>query len=134
MAQRPISDFYGTGWAFPLNASGGRLEMASDEASIAQAILIILQTNKGERVMMPDFGCDLEKLLFSPDNKTTFHIAEQSVERALSEWEPRIKVLGVSAGPDANDMSRLLIKVEYLVRSKNSRHNLVYPFYLRGSS
>lgn len=131
MAQRDNVDFYGTGWAFPLDAAGGRVATISDEANIAQAILMILRTNRGERVMMPDFGSDLDRLLFSAENRATFHLAEAAVRRALGKWEPRIKVLEVDVSPDPRERDRLLVSVEYVIRARNSRHNLVYPFYVR---
>lgn len=128
------ADFYGTGWAFPLDAAGGRVATLSDEANIAQSILLILQTDRGERVMMPEFGCDLSRLVFAPDNQSTYYLAEAAVKRALSNWEPRIRVLDVTAAPDRANPACLLVSVDYIIRSKNSRQNLVYPFYLRGSS
>ena len=127
-------DFLGNGWAFPLDASGGSVAMVADQDSIAQAILMILQTNPGERVMLPDFGCALARLVFAPDNSATLHLIETEVTRALRAWEPRIRVTGVTADPEPTHRNRVVVSVDYLIRARNSRHNLVYPFYLEGSA
>jgi phage baseplate assembly protein W len=127
----------GAGWYFPihyqhsLDPSGpAPLAMAADEVSVRQSIEIILSTRKGERVMRPDFGCDLDRLLFAPNNGATQALAEFEVREALVAWEPRIEVLDVRARAGGASGEQLLIDVSYRVRSTDNRFNLVYPFYL----
>jgi phage baseplate assembly protein W len=125
--------FLGVGWAFPPQLTpSGELATAAYEEDIRQAIRIILGTAQGERVMRPDFGAELRTLLFEPLSTTTLSLAQHYVERALIEWEPRIDVFAVRAGLDGGEPSRarLLIEIEYRVRSTNTFYNLVYPFYL----
>jgi phage baseplate assembly protein W len=97
---------------------------------VRQSIEIILSTSKGERVMRPDFGCDLNKLLFAPNNGATQALAEFEVTEALRAWEPRIEVLDVSVRAGGDNGEVLLIDIDYRVRSTDNRFNLVYPFYL----
>ena len=47
-------------------SAGGGIEMVEEEESVRQAILLLLGTVPGERVMRPDYGCDLHRLVFSP--------------------------------------------------------------------
>jgi hypothetical protein len=51
----------GTGWAFPLrpDATRGNLGYRSGAEKVREAILLILQTEPGERVMRPTFGAGL---------------------------------------------------------------------------
>lgn len=124
----------GAGWHFPIAradpAGAAPLAMAADELSVRQSIEIILSTRKGERVMRPDFGCDLDRLLFAPNNGATQALAEFEVREALVAWEPRIEVLDVRARAGGASGEQLLIDVSYRVRSTDNRFNLVYPFYL----
>lgn len=80
--------------------------------------------------MRPDFGCELNKLLFSPNNGTTQALAAFEVGEALKTWEPRIDVVDVSVQAGGDNGEQLLINIEYRMRSTDSRFNLVYPFYL----
>ena len=105
------------------------LELIEGEESIREAILIILGTRPGERVMRPDFGCNLQELVFAPNNTATATLAEFHVSEALQKWEPRIEILKVTADP-GTERERLDIRIEYRVNSTNTRNNLVYPFYL----
>jgi len=124
-----LADFLGKGWAFPVAFSPQGIEISPGEKSIQEAIWIILATSPGERVMRPDFGCDIHRLVFSVIDATTVGRAAQEVRLALIRWEPRIDVLDV----DTEVRGRgevLLISVHYRNRSTNNYFNLVYPFYL----
>lgn len=123
-------DFLGSGWAFPVQVVGGKVAMAAGELDIRQAIGLILDTAFGERLMRPDFGCAIQELVFAAQNETTYHLAAHYVQKALAEWEPRIEVEAVRAARDPARAAVLLISIDYVIRSKNQRANLVYPFYL----
>lgn len=124
-------EFLGVGWGFPLAADAtGEITMAIYEQDIHQAIHIILGTAPGERVMRPDFGAGLKALVFEPVNTTTMALVKQRVEEALITWEPRIDLLGVRVETDPQLRNKLLINIDYRVRTTNTFYNLVYPFYL----
>ncbi|NOS89427.1 MAG: GPW/gp25 family protein [Methylococcaceae bacterium] len=125
--------FLGRGWKFPveINKETRCFAEAEYEASIQQAIEIILSTAKGERVMRPDFGCGIHELVFAVNNASTIGLAKFEVEEALRHWEPRIEVLEIEATISGNNAEKLLINVVYKVRTTDNRFNFVYPFYLQ---
>src|SRR5262249_43940187 len=87
------ADFLGRGWGFPTAVGlGDEINMVADEDDIRQAIRIILETDPGERVMRPDFGAGLRRMVFEPINTSTMALVRQRVEAALVAWEPRIEV------------------------------------------
>ncbi len=127
-------EFLGKGCEFPVNVNlKGKIEMSSYEDDIKEAIWIILGTSKGERVMRPDFGCGIYDYVFAPINISTMGLIEASVREALVFWEPRIEVTNVKVSADKTEEEKLLISIDYRVRTTNNRFNLVYPFYLRES-
>jgi len=125
-------EFQGRGWSFPivLDDTGGIAE-ASEEDKVRQSIETILRTAPGERVMRPDFGCGIHELVFDTLGGGLIGRVVSVVSDALATWEPRIDVLDVSAQQDTDDPTRLLIEIDYRVRSTNSRFNLVFPFYVQ---
>lgn len=127
------SGFLGTGWAFPVGPDPDHLDqgirLVGGVDAIRRSIWLILGTAPGERVMRPDFGCAIHDAVFDPNDASTAGRVGRSVREALARWEPRIDVLDVYAVPDPEDRHRLLIEINYRVRSNNSRFNLVYPFY-----
>ena len=121
--------FLGVGWSFPLEFESGQVKLAEYEASVHQAIWIVLGTARGERVMRPDFGCGIHDLVFDMSNATTAGLIAYEVRQALLRWEPRIGVLDVRVTPDQSGQ-HLRVDIDYQIRATNSRYNLVYPFYL----
>lgn len=127
MAQK---DFLGTGWAFPVRiGAGGRVALAHHERDIEQAIVMILLSPKGQRVLRPEFGCRIHELIFAPNDSTTAGLAAYYVEEALAMWEPRIAVQHIDVSPDPDAAERMLIKIDYTIKATNDRRSLVYPFY-----
>lgn len=124
-------DFLGVGWTSPVELENGQIKVAKYEESVRQSIGMILSTAKGERVMRPDFGCDIHDKVFAPNSLGTVGQIVSDVRDALIEWEPRIDVLDVDTIPDSSQPNVILIQVNYQVRTTNNIFNLVYPFYLQ---
>lgn len=76
--------------------------------------------------MRPDYGCNLHRLVFSPNDDTTAGLAIHYVRRALERWERRIDILELDATANEHDPARLDIRLEYRVRSTRSRATLHY--------
>lgn len=124
--------FLGNGWSFPIClGADGRIETVAFEEDIDQAIKIILGTDRGERVMRPDFGAGLNSFVFEPVSDATMQLVKTRVEESLIDWEPRIDVESVKVTTDPVDRHMLVIEVSYRVRATNTLRNLVYPFYLQ---
>ena len=122
----------GSGFQFPfrINQRGG-LAVTAYEEKVKESIKTILSTARGERVMRPDFGCDIHAFVFATLDATNLTLIKSAVRDALVRWEPRIEVRDVDILMDAIGQDQLRISVTYTVRITNSVANLVYPFYLR---
>lgn len=126
-------EFLGRGWSFPVTTGpSDEIELSAGVTDIEESIRLVLATAKGERVMRPEFGCGIHEFTFAAVDTTTLTRIETSVESALTEWEPRIDVLGVDTDTSELETGRLDILIEYRVKATNDERNLVYPFYLDG--
>lgn len=128
--------FLGKGWKFPIEVdeTTGRIKMSAYEEDIAEAIRIILWTSKGERVMRPDFGCGLRNYVFSTMDATSLRLLASDIEEAIRVWEPRVEHAEVTISDNEIDSGKLMINIDYVVRSTNNLYNLVYPFYIHEGS
>ncbi len=126
------SSFLGTGWSFPpsFSRATGEVALISDEADILQSIEIILATQPGERLMQPNFGCELSQFLFEEIQQGVITSIKGIVSDALLYHEPRIKVNEVEVDASDSETGLLLITIDYTIRQTNARSNLIYPFYL----
>src|SRR4029077_2300105 len=112
-------------WSFPVEPdASGSLGYAADEQKIQQAVLLILGTAQGERVMRPEFGSRLRELVFASLNSSTKSLVAGAITDALVKWEPRIDVLSVTAQEQTSDDGTLMVNIEYRVRATNSVFNL----------
>jgi uncharacterized protein len=126
-----MSDVLGSGWAFPVHVDRqtGRVGLAHRAQDIEQAIMMILLTPKGQRMMRPEFGSQLHELIFAPNDATSAGLAAYYVEQALGMWEPRIRVQEVTARPDPQNAACLLIDIRYEIKATHDSRALVFPFY-----
>jgi uncharacterized protein len=124
------TDILGKGIAFPLqlNSRGG-IKDSSQAQKIKESMLMIIGTQYGERLMRPNFGCNLKSLLFAVNNQETANLARHYVQEGLTTWEPRIILEDVTVTNNYKNHT-LLIKVSYRIKSTYEAQNLVYPFYL----
>lgn len=104
--------------------------MVSDEEDIRQSLEIILGTRPGERIMHPEFGCNLDIMVFEPITTTLITEVRDIIETAITYYEPRIELLQVGINTSNLQEGVVLIEIDYMIRAYNSRYNLVYPYYL----
>ena len=123
--------FLGTGWNFPpsFDKTLADVSMVSDEADVQSSLEILLTTRPGERIMRPDYGCNLDELLFEPLTTTFKTFIKDLVTTAILYHEPRIEVNKIDIDETDELEGRVVIAIEYTIRSTNSRYNFVFPFY-----
>jgi hypothetical protein len=122
----------GTGWAFPpaFSAATKGASLVSAEEDIEQSLRILLGTTPGERVMQPDYGCNLRRMVFEMINQSALTHLKDTIERAILFFEPRINLELVSIDDSDWIDGVLRIELEYTIITTNTRRNMVYPLYL----
>lgn len=127
------TQFLGTGWAFPPSFDWRSKEatLVSQVEDIEQSLRILLGTVPGERVMQPTYGCGLKRMVFETLNDSTATEIRDIVSKAILFFEVRITLHGVDLDWSEIAEGLLRLKLDYTVRTTNTRANMVYPFYLR---
>ena len=123
--------FLGRGWSFPpafdRNAKG--VVMLEDEEDVKSSLQILLTTMRGERVMVPLYGCGMESQLFDPLDTRRKTLLKDMIGTAILYHEPRVELEGVDLDDDDQLEGVVRISVTYRVKATNSRFNVVFPFY-----
>lgn len=122
--------FLGTGWAFPVqfDQAAGSVVVVTEEEDIWQSLIILFSTSTLERVLQPQYGCNLRDFVFAKMDVSTLSLLEELIKRSIALYEPRLKLEQLSINLD--DLEGVLnISVTYVVRTTNTRFNRVYPFY-----
>jgi len=125
------NSFLGTGWRFPPAFGQANREAAvvSGEEDIRESLYILFSTTPGERVMQPAYGCDLRALSFASLDSSTITAMRDIIRRAVLFFEPRIDLENVDVDDVQAAEGILQLRLNYRVRTTNSRSNMVYPFY-----
>ncbi len=126
------TSFLGRGWAFPPGFSRKSktvITVAEDE-DIQQSLAILLSTYLGERVMQPRYGCNLQHVVFEKPDKTTITYLRDTIETAIIYHEPRIKLIEITVSDQVDQEGKISFMITYLIRTTNTRSNMVYPHYL----
>jgi phage baseplate assembly protein W len=152
--------FLGTGWAFPITflrdcspehrppspedtaedmpedfsmqlTEGDSVKTQSEIKLIEQSLTILLSTKPGERVMRPDYGCALDDLLFEPANTSLLTYIKDIITKSILYYEPRVQVRSIDILPQSLVEGRVVVELDLIVRSTNSRYNYVFDFYQR---
>lgn len=128
----PADAWLGAGFRFPLTPQPGTgITLSTGMDRLRQAVEIILDTEPGERIMLPDFGCGLRRYLMAPNTAATRTAIREDVTTALSMWEPRIRVTEVTVTAATDEPTLVWVDISYVRRVDLRADNLVYPFYLR---
>jgi phage baseplate assembly protein W len=109
-------------YPFRIDPVSGQAQRTSYAAHVDQLIRQALLTAPGERVDLPQFGCGLRQLIFTPNSDALQATARLAVERTLSQWlANQIQVTDVRVSRDDDDGSRIVVTVEYLLVETQSK-------------
>jgi hypothetical protein len=118
----------GRGLASPLHTTPDRLlAVAEGPEKVRQAIFTILETEPGERLMLPEFGCGLQRFLMAPNGHATRAEMERAILLALQRFEPRIEVESVTVAA-SDDPAVAIVDIRYRHLVNGRPDNLVFPF------
>ncbi|MTI22459.1 hypothetical protein E1176_15610 [Fulvivirga sp. RKSG066] len=124
--------FLGIGWKFPptFDKKTGSVVLVSEEEDIRESLLILLTTKPGERIMLPDYGCDLTFSVFESIDSTLINEIKRKIEFSVLYYEPRIILDAINIEPGTENDGLLIIELVYTIRKTNKRSNMVYPYYI----
>jgi phage baseplate assembly protein W len=95
--------------------SQGQLKKIINIDSVMGSIDNILRTNKGERLMLPQFGSSLRGVVFENMNSDALQFMSDKIQRDLEAWDDRIKITEITVykDPDNNQVS---VGIQFQIR------------------
>lgn len=98
------------GFGFPLNGNAVFVPTYTTADQIKANLVNWLLTNKGERIMNPEFGANLKSLLFEGANVGLEEQLKFNIETSIKNYFPMIKVkkLDFILDPDENTTNFIL--------------------------
>ncbi len=86
------------------NPVTGDINPIKDTEAIRKSVKNLILTNFYERPFQPEIGCGVRSLLFEPADPITISDLEDAAKEVLDNFEPRVRVINISAidDPDNN--------------------------------
>jgi phage baseplate assembly protein W len=86
----------------------GLFRTQSGMNQVKSDLLVLLLTEPGERVMLPEFGTPLKRFFFEPNDSIVVDNLKQVIADSIKTWEPRIAVTQIDVtNSDADVRSSL---------------------------
>ena len=89
----------------------------------------LLLTVKGERVMQPDLGCDIWKMVFNQNDDTVEMIAEQHIKDAVNTWLPYLELKSVNVVSSFSEIDNNILRIEvvfFLIDDPNAFDSITF--------
>ena len=108
------------GLGFPLGeefASGGYFRKRSNIEIIKDAVRQLIETEPGERVMLPRFGCRLRRYLFQPLDEETFESIKKEILFSFENYIVGATILRLRVeptnitGPSGGNSLRIVLQL-----------------------
>ena len=127
------ADLYGKSLAFPPRVgANGQMVWSEGELNVRESIALILQTQPGERLLVPDFGCGLDRFLFEPNSIATLRQIQEEIKLALSRWERRIRLDDVRVATNPADPRAVDITLYYTLVATQTQERLSMVMAVQG--
>ena len=86
-------------------------------------LMHIVFTPKGQRIRLPEFGTDLIKFIFDPNEYTTWESVKNEVSESVNRWTSNIKLNDIQIVKNENDESEIYVRLDYSVSEGNKITN-----------
>ena len=93
---------------------------------IKQNLKMLILTNPGERVMIPDFGVGIQSYLFQNFSESTFNEIDNNIKEQVEKYLPVVTVNRVRFSDSSPDTNTLQISLEYSIPALNIRDLLEF--------
>ena len=87
---------------------------ATDIDAIRADLLHLLLTNKGERLYLPDFGSDLKKYIFEPNDSITHEQIKDNLNETIKRYIPNLIINEIKFKEDPNEQL-IIVELTYTV-------------------
>jgi phage baseplate assembly protein W len=112
------------GVSIPFNAGGVFNSTYSTKDQIKSNIINLFLTKKGERIENPEFGTDINKLLFENINSDILSNLKEELYNSVSRFIPNITILDINITPEV-DTNTIYIETQYKLNISGQQDNII---------
>jgi len=119
------------GVSLPFNGPSGPFNSTySTKDQIKSNLINLLLTNKGERIMNPEFGCNLKSVLFEGITEDTFDVIRNLINTNVGIFVPQVAIsdIIIDDSPDYNNNNTISITIQYSIIISGNPDSITLQF------
>ena len=111
--------YYGIKYPFTNNdVENYFLDVNKDGKSKIRSLLMhIIFTPKGQKIRDPEFGTNLIKYLFEPNEETSWDGIKNEINEAVNKYMTGITINEISALESSDDLHQIYVRLDYTVNN-----------------
>lgn len=88
---------------------------SNNQRAIKADLMHLLLTRKGQRLYNPDFGTDLLRFIFEPQDGQTLDALTEEVTASVKKYLPKLSIKSITVTPSETSEYAAVIRVDYIV-------------------
>lgn len=101
----------------------GDITKVTDVYAVVNSLTNIINTLQGSRRMLPEFGGDIQTLLFDPIDDVTAQLIGERIIEGIEYWEDRVEALGMDIEPNY-DSGEYICRLDIRIKTTGSIESL----------
>lgn len=103
-------------YPFKDSGKGFFLDLNSDDQRAIKADLMhLILTRKGQRLYLPDFGTDLLKFIFEPEDGLTLDGIKEEITTVVKKYLPKLQVTNISVDQSTDSEYAAVVRMDYTI-------------------
>lgn len=86
---------------------------------IRSQIMHVIFTPKGQRIRQPEFGTDLIKFIFEPNDSDSWVAVKSEISEAVSRWVPNCQLNDIRVVQSNDERGEIFVRIDYSVKDGN---------------
>jgi gene 25-like lysozyme len=89
------------------------------KGKVKSQLMHVIFTPKGQRLRNPEFGTDLIKYIFDPNDTTTWESVKNEVKDSVSRWVNNVKINDIQVVKNVENDLEIYVRVDYEINVGN---------------
>jgi phage baseplate assembly protein W len=103
-------------YPFQNSVNGFFIELNSVDADAVKSDLLhLILTRKGQRLYKPDFGTDLLRFIFQPEDGLTLSQIKQEIQTVVKDYLPKLQINNIIVEQSEESEHAAVVRLDYTI-------------------
>jgi phage baseplate assembly protein W len=91
----------------------------TEKDKVRSQIMHVIFTPKGQRIRMPEFGTDLIKYIFSPNDSESWESVKNEITSSVQRFVPNVILNDVRVVQSEDERAEIFVRMDYTIKEGN---------------